>query len=227
MLEPTCDAVVAILAILKAGGAYVPLDPTYPAARLAPMVADASPPVIVTTAALAGRLPRTSNRQPIRIDADREAIQSAGPAEPPTKTSLGSLAYVIYTSGSTGRPKGVLLEHRGLRDMALSHARHFGMHRQSRVLQFAPLGFDASVSEIFMTLAAGATLCLPERRRLNPGRELVDVLREWEITNVLLPPSALTVMPTADLPHLETLIAGGERCTAELVRRLGAGSRVF
>ena len=44
--------VIALLAIFKAGGAYLPLDPDYPRDRLAYMVADAQPRVVVTDASL-------------------------------------------------------------------------------------------------------------------------------------------------------------------------------
>ncbi|MFL9870009.1 AMP-binding protein, partial [Paraburkholderia fungorum] len=39
-VERSVEMVVGLLAIMKAGGAYVPFDPSYPAARLAYMMAD-------------------------------------------------------------------------------------------------------------------------------------------------------------------------------------------
>ncbi|GAA1398010.1 hypothetical protein GCM10009639_36040 [Kitasatospora putterlickiae] len=48
--------VVALLAVLKSGAAYLPIDPDYPAERIAFMLADARPALIVTTAGLLERL---------------------------------------------------------------------------------------------------------------------------------------------------------------------------
>ena len=108
-LERSLDAVVAILAVLKAGGAYVPLDPEYPTARLALMLEDATPKVIVAHSMVRERLP-AHNADEILIDTiDWSAPRSA--ALPPADVSPDNLAYCIFTSGSTGRPKGVVATH--------------------------------------------------------------------------------------------------------------------
>ena len=51
------DMVVSVLAVHKAGGAYLPLDPDYPEARLAAMVADAAPQLIITAGLPVAGLP--------------------------------------------------------------------------------------------------------------------------------------------------------------------------
>src|SRR5262249_4414276 len=56
-LDRSPDLVVALLGVLRAGGAYAPLDPDYPAERLAMMLQDCRPPVLLTQPHLAGRLP--------------------------------------------------------------------------------------------------------------------------------------------------------------------------
>jgi glyine---[glycyl-carrier protein] ligase len=58
-LERSMEMVMALLGILKAGGAYLPLDPDYPEARLAYMLADAAPLLVISSAALRRRLPET------------------------------------------------------------------------------------------------------------------------------------------------------------------------
>ncbi|MCH9648350.1 MAG: amino acid adenylation domain-containing protein [Deltaproteobacteria bacterium] len=55
-LERSTELMVALLAVLKVGAAYVPLDPDYPQERLAFMVRDAEPAVVLTTVALWPRL---------------------------------------------------------------------------------------------------------------------------------------------------------------------------
>src|SRR6185369_1371541 len=123
--ERSLEMVVGLLGILKAGAAYLPLDPAYPAERLAFILADAEPRLVLTQERLAGVLPVP------------RVTPKIGPAD---------LAYVIYTSGSTGQPKGVLVTHRGLGNLAASQIAAFGVQPGSRVLQYASLNFDASIS---------------------------------------------------------------------------------
>ena len=47
-VERSLEMVIGLLAILKAGGAYVPLEPTYPQKRLAFMLQDSNPSVLLT-----------------------------------------------------------------------------------------------------------------------------------------------------------------------------------
>jgi amino acid adenylation domain-containing protein len=213
--------IAAVLAILKAGGAYVPLDPSHPKDRIAFMLRDAGVEFLLTTRDLLSRLPE-HGAKPILLD--REAL--AGPRENPVTGVTGkNCAYVIYTSGSTGVPKGVMVEHRGVCNLIESLITLFGIERNSRVLQFASLCFDASVSEIFMALCGGAELYLETRERLLPGQQLLNRLKEYSITHVTLPPSALNNMPYADLPGLKTLIAAGEQCPAGVYRKWSANRR--
>ena len=99
------DLVIGVLGVLKAGGAYLPLDPSYPQARLAYMIKDARPKLILTQEALCERLPE--GVETLRLDADRATLASESEANPAPAATPQNLAYIIYTSGSTGKPKGV------------------------------------------------------------------------------------------------------------------------
>jgi amino acid adenylation domain-containing protein/non-ribosomal peptide synthase protein (TIGR01720 family) len=219
------EMVIAILGVLKAGGAYVPLDPEYPRERLSFMLADAGVSMLLTQRRLIGRTPQHSAHV-ILLDEDWKAIAGESEENPVNRTEAENPAYVIYTSGSTGTPKGVMLTHRGLCNLAHNQAQNYYIGHQDRVLQAASLSFDASVAEIFMALLSGATLCLVRKESLFPGPELTDLLREQAITNVTLPPSALNVLPTAELPALRSLVSAGEACSLEIVKRW-AGGRHF
>jgi amino acid adenylation domain-containing protein len=222
-LDRSPDLVVAILAVMKAGGAYLPLDAAHPAERLAFMLADARPAVIVGDDRARARIPEIG--VPF-VPAGAADLAGESPAPPPRAARPDHAAYVIYTSGSTGRPKGVVVPHRGLGNLAAAQARGFRVSAGSRALQFASPSFDASVSEILVTLLAGATLVTAPESALLPGPDLLATLRDEAVSVVTLPPSALAALPAADLPSLRTLVVAGERCPASLVDRWAPG-RLF
>ncbi|MCP3144849.1 non-ribosomal peptide synthetase, partial [Pyxidicoccus xibeiensis] len=221
-MERSLELVVGALGILKAGGVYVPLDPSYPMDRLGYMARDAAVPVLLTQEALADVLPSQGELM-VCLDTEWAQVATRPEHAPPSVVTADNLAYVIYTSGSTGRPKGTLLAHRGLCNTALAAVKAHGFRPDSRVLQFAAIGFDASVCEMFATLLAGARLCLAPREAMLPGTSLAAVLREQRITAVTLTPSVLALQSEEGLPDLETVISAGEACTPELASRWGRG----
>ncbi len=202
-LEASMERLVAILGVMKAGAAYVPMEPSMPAARLQDMIEDCEPRLVI-----------------------RDAVEPwNGATEPLPEIDADGLAYIIYTSGSTGRPKGVCVTHRSLGHLVDAQLQAFHIDRESRVLQFASLSFDASVSEIFTTLLSGACLYMAPRQVLVPSRELIALMQRWGITTVTFPPSVLSRLPASELPSLCTLVSAGESCSADLVARWAQGRR--
>ena len=224
--ERSLETVVGILGALKAGGAFLPIDPTYPQERIAFMFTDSGAPILLTQAALVNILPE-NGAQIIRLDEDWPQIALEPETNPGLAVRPENTAYVIYTSGSTGRPKGAALRHNGLCNLAEVQRQAFGIHEGSRILQFAPLSFDASVWEMAMALANGGTLCLARQSVLSSGPELLRLLRDERITTVTLPPSVLTVLSSQELPDLQVIVAAGEKCTAEIVQEWAPGRRFF
>ncbi|OHV53272.1 non-ribosomal peptide synthetase [Photorhabdus temperata] len=219
--------VVGLLAVLKAGGAYVPLDPVYPGERLAHILIDAAPAILLADdigrTALGGEGLATLTV----LDPNILPDQPDSNPQVPTLTSR-HLAYVIYTSGSTGIPKGVMVEHRGLVNLILDKIAQFGIGTDSRILQFISLGFDASVLEIMMALTGGATLEIPvDTIRQDPSR-LWHYLEEQAITHACLTPALLR--DGADLPVMTirpTLILGGEAPSTALLQALCGRVNLF
>ncbi|MGN7964399.1 AMP-binding protein, partial [Brucella sp. 22210] len=131
-----------------------------------------------------------------------------------------NLAYVIYTSGSTGQPKGVMNEHGGVVNLALAQSRAFTIKRGSRVLQFAAVGFDASVWEIVMALSNGAALCFTTAGVVQVGAALIETINQYDITHVTLPPVVLSALPEGStLNSVRTLVVAGEAPSAAMVER--------
>jgi len=202
-MDASLERLASILGVLKAGAAYVPLEPSLPAARLEEMIADSGARLVLT------------EPPPITGDADASI----------TRPTAGDVAYIIYTSGSTGRPKGVPITHRSLRHLVDAQIESFQIGAGSRVLQFASLSFDASVSEIFTALLAGARLYMAPRNLLLPSNEMLQLMERWEISVVTLPPSVLSRLPESRLPSLRTLVSAGEACPADLAERWSRGRR--
>ncbi|MCW6011137.1 AMP-binding protein, partial [Micromonospora sp. CPCC 205371] len=169
-LDDALDMVTAVLAVWQAGGAYLPLDPAYPPDRLAAMLADSGAAVLVGVGDTVDDLPVARTRTMLLDDPLVEATLPALPSTaPPGRVLPGQLAYVIYTSGSTGTPKGVQVTHGGLANLVAAQRPVFGVREGEVVLQFASFGFDASVWELVMALAAGAVLVPAGGGRGGPG----------------------------------------------------------
>src|SRR5262249_21032580 len=186
-LERGVMMVVAVMAALKSGGAYLPLDPSYPAERLTYMLEDSSVPVVLTESRILNRLP-SSYAQTVCLDEEWKQIEEQPNQNLWPEIDSAQAAYVIYTSGSSGTPKGVVVTHRGIASLSESQVERLGVKRQSRILQFASLSFDASVWEVVMALASGASLVLVGEESRS-GEQLQEVMKEQAVTHATLPPS--------------------------------------
>jgi amino acid adenylation domain-containing protein len=225
------EMIVALIAIMKAGAGYLPIDPEYPAERIAFMMADARPRCILVsldvTISLPGHVPR------IILD-DSETAQrlnfhrASNPKDSDRVQPLNvrNPAYCIYTSGSTGKPKCVVVTHDGLPSLVETQKFHFAVNSNSRVLQFASTSFDASIFEVAMALACGASLILlgPEQRA---GQDLWSTIQKHGVTHATLPPTVLATLPTGPALELDTLIVAGEACSADLAGRWCKGRRMI
>jgi amino acid adenylation domain-containing protein len=233
-MERSTQMIVTLLAVLKAGAAYVPLDPGYPKERLAFMLQDSRAQIILTTASLVKDLPPHGARV-ISIDADSAALSSESTSNLPDRADGNNLAYVIYTSGSTGQPKGVAIEHHSLMNFVASSIIQYELSPADRILQFASISFDASVEEIFCSLASGATLVLRTNSMLDSVPNFLEKCDESAITVLDLPTAYWHELAWTLATHESTLpssvrlvIIGGERAIPERLSlwRGSVGSRV-
>ncbi|WP_432994350.1 non-ribosomal peptide synthetase [Dactylosporangium sp. CA-233914] len=223
LVERGFDLPIAELAVLKAGGAWLALDPQYPAERLAYQLGDADAVVVMTTSDLADRLPADAAR--ILLDT---AVLDGLPDTPPAVTiEPGDTAYVIYTSGSTGRPKGVLVPHRAIVNFVTAFREMFAVTPVDRILQFSNPAFDVSVSDVFSTLSAGATIVGAPRTDLLDPEKLQRLLADERVSIVDIPPPVLGLLDPQPLSALRILFIGMEPFGAELVNRWSRPGREF
>ncbi len=216
----------AVLAVLKAGGAYVPLDPANPAGRLAFMTADAGLALILTERDMRERLP-ASRAAVVEVDTEWEQVAAQPASRPENVAAPGDPAYIIYTSGSTGQPKGVLIEHRAVCNFIHGINAIFGMGPHDSVLQFASLGFDVSVFEIFSALASGARLCLARQETLLSVTDLTQFMRRHRVSVTDIPPAVMNLLDATAFPALRIAFVGCEAYSGELVDRWAPGRRFF
>ncbi|HEX7312964.1 MAG TPA: amino acid adenylation domain-containing protein [Pyrinomonadaceae bacterium] len=221
LLERSVGMVVALLGTLKAGAAYVPLDPSYPPARLAFMLDDARPAVLLTERRLLEHVP-PHGAHVVCLD-DVKGLEREGDANLPDAAAGESLAYVIYTSGSTGRPKGAMNTHAAIVNRLLWMQDEYRLDGGDVVLQKTPYTFDVSVWEFFWPLLAGARLVLAQPEGHKDADYIADVIESERVTTLHFVPSMLQVfLPKADparAPTLRRVICSGEALTHELQQR--------
>ncbi|MFD6065628.1 amino acid adenylation domain-containing protein [Amycolatopsis lurida] len=149
MLDRSADLLVALLAVWKAGAAYVPVDASYPAPRVAFMVADSGASLMLCSAGTRDNVPEGTESIVVTDDAGDVAVVPASPED---------LAYVMYTSGSTGKPKGVAVPHSSVAELVGDPG--WAMEPDDAVLMHAPHSFDASLCEIWVPLVSGARVVI-------------------------------------------------------------------
>jgi amino acid adenylation domain-containing protein len=192
-VERSVAMVIGVLAIVKAGGAYVPIDPAYPSERLAQILADADPAIVLSDTEGREVLGREALEGPIVLDLDTLKQPQAArpvwadmPSTNPNPKTLGltsdHLAYVIYTSGSTGKPKGVMGVHRPVINLIEWLSRKFHIGPSDVVLLTSSLSFDLSVYDIFGLLAVGGCLRVASKEELADPQKLARILFERDVT---------------------------------------------
>ena len=225
-LERSPDMIVGLLAALKAGAVYVPLDPAYPRERLEQMLAGSGAAVLMTRGDLESVAGLGAGTRTLRLDADRERIESQSPEDLGVAVDPANLAYIIYTSGSTGRPKGVEIPHGPAVQHAEGVRQAYGLTPGDRVLQFASVSFDTSLEVIFSAFVGGATLVLRGEEAWG-SEDLSERLAALGITVADLPPplwhrwvrdsETLAAAP----PRLRLVITGGDEMLTETARLWG------
>jgi syringomycin synthetase protein SyrE len=224
-VERSAAMISGLLGILKAGGAYVPLDPTYPAERLASIVEDARPRLLLADPV--GRAAVGTLQEGTRYLALGQALAAQTSTRDPRWDATGltptHLAYVIYTSGSTGKPKGVMIEHRNLVASTLARRTVYGPATDKRFLLLSSIAFDSSVAGIFGTLVSGGTLCIPAADTARDPQAIARFIDEQAVTSLLCVPS-LGRLVLASLAganghgSLREMIVAGEACPTQLVQ---------
>lgn len=227
--EKSIEAIISIFGILKAGGIYVPIDPATPSERLRYILDDCEIEVVVTSQNILEKnneilknkklliLTKGDYNNNISIVKWSEIINRGKP-NPDTIVNIidTAPAYIIYTSGSTGVPKGVVISHQSVNHLMEWYCEEFRISASDNILSFAPLCFDASISDIFSFIRTGATLVLPpEGMNIFPSL-FAQTLIDEKITMFFAPSTLFAIwLPSIkemglSYPSLRTVFFGAE-----------------
>ncbi len=220
VLPRTTDLVVAMLAVLRAGAAYLPVDPDHPAERIAFVLADAAPVLVLTCAAHDGLVPTDVPR----LLLDTVDIPPGSFGEP---AHHDNAAYLIYTSGSTGRPKGVTVTRGNLRNFLVDMRDRIGLGPTDRLLAVTTIGFDIAHLELFVPLVSGATVVLTDRDLVHDPQRLRLVIRDAGVTVMQATPSLwrLVTRAAGDVLAGVRVLVGGEALSPDLAESLTGSAR--
>jgi len=215
LLPRSLEVVVSILAIWRAGAVFVPLDHSYPAERLAFMIADSRAKVVITNNELGASL---------SAETPKLLIDAPGKCEPcaAVRVEPNDPAYIIYTSGSTGKPKGVTIHHGALARHVLAAIDFYEITTRDRHLHFSPFTFDASFEQLLPPLAAGASVVIRDERLWDVS-EFIRNLSAFKLTMIDVPvaywhqlAAHAVGLPAQEIPaQLRLVIAGGEAMSAD------------
>ena len=220
-LPRSAEMIVGLLGIMRAGGAYVPLDVSQPALRLASMLEDARPGVLVTTRETLNHLPE--QRPPVVLldeltDTQGSFLQTASELRPE------NLAYVMFTSGSTGRPKGVGIEHRQLAHYVAAVRERLTLPDAGQFATVSTVAADLGNTMIFPALCCGGSLHVIGKDRSFDARALSEYQQDHGIDCLKIVPSHFKAMcqdvPPVDLLPRSRLVFGGELLDLELIEQL-------
>ena len=218
------EMLIAMLAILKSGGAYIPIDPGYPGARIAMMLEDSQPGLLLTTERIRVTLPANPVRI-ISLDGEAPGISAQSSERVTSFAAENHLAYVIYTSGSTGNPKGVMVEHRNVLNLFAGMDQLLGT-QPGIWLAVTNFCFDISVVELLWTLTRGFQVVILQQ---GGSEKIPDAILTHGVTHLQSTPSLVRALVSGRhsleaLGKLKKILIGGETFPAQLADSLRRSS---
>lgn len=185
-VEPSLEILIGLLAIFKVGGVYVPLDPTYPAERLATILEETQPQVLLTQSHLQPALPplpASIGDRVFQCDRDSHLLDALPTHNPDPAIDLDATAYLVYTSGTTGKPKGVMVSHRNLINYIRVAQERFGINQQDVMPAIARFTFSITMFELVLPLSAGGRLVILEREHILDFQRMVQTLQQVTVVH--------------------------------------------
>lgn len=202
-MDRSISMVITHLAILLSGAAFLPLDPAYPDDRLAFMLQDVGPGMLITEQHHAGKF--NDPTIPVTITGQGNWFEGFSDSPPRVALNPHNRAYIMFTSGSTGKPKGVEICHSGLLNMVCWNVETYGITPADNCLQMATPAYDAYVYEIFPCLVAGATAYLVDDFSRTSSLQLKHIIFEKQVSVCFLPTALAESIVRESWPSIQPL----------------------
>ncbi|HEY7201172.1 MAG TPA: amino acid adenylation domain-containing protein [Candidatus Dormibacteraeota bacterium] len=220
LLERSPRLPTALLAVLMAGAPYVPLDPDHPPQRIALVLDDARPAVVLSQRSVIQRLHIQTSAPLLELD----ALTLHRPPLPHQPLHPQSLAYLIYTSGTTGRPKGVAVQHHALANNLAALGDLVAIDHRDVTLAVTTVGFDIAALELLLPLVRGASLVIASREQAVDGHRLAQLIDHHQVTLAQATPVTFRTLLDAGWrpPPGLRILCGGEALPPALAARLAS-----
>ena len=225
--EPTADWICSLLAIFRVGAVYVPLDLRTSLPRLANIVSQCAPKIVLAHDSTIANVPALGISKAQTIDVS--TVPQFSDQIVPNRAQSSSAAVILFTSGSTGVPKGIVIHQSSLRNQMESYSREWNIaEAATMVLQQSAFSFDFSIDQIFSALANGGGLYIVSAAQRGDPIEITNLMAKEDITYTSATPSEYLMWTQYGSSNLKSCskwkyaFAGGEPLPERLIQDINA-----
>lgn len=216
-LDKSVKTVAAMLGVVYSGCFYAVIDSEMPVERISKIFSSLNPAAIITEEKYLDNAKE--------LGAPDVFLYEEASVCPTDEELLGKIRnemidtdplYALYTSGSTGLPKGALLSHRNVISYSEWAVKTFNIDENTVFGNQTPFYFSMSVTDIYSTLRAGATLVIIPKQFFTFPIKLIDFLEQYKVNTIYWVPSAMAIVSSFKLfdiakpNYLKTVLFAGE-----------------